>query len=66
MFSVDDHGLYHTNDAPKVVLNTYSYITSVINIKIRRHLGMASRKSIGTNNSNTLIHVISVEFTLHS
>ena len=38
MFSVDDNGLHHTNDAPKVVLNTYSYITSVINIKIRRHL----------------------------
>ena len=35
---------------------------------IRRHLGMASRKSIGTSNSNsnTLIHIISVEFTLHS
>ena len=29
---------------------------------------MASRKSIGTSNSklNTLIHVISVEFNLHS
>ena len=37
-------------------------------LKIRRHLEMASRKSIGTSddNSTLLIHVISVEFTLHS
>ena len=38
-----------------IILIVSIIITSVIKIslKIRRHLGMASRKSIGTSNSNS-------------